>query len=65
MEETGTEAGAVKYQICFPSKSASLNSFEAIALSSQDEGSNPAGGLYGARSSTEAVFEFDSLDSRL
>jgi len=65
MEEIGTEAGAVKYQICFPSKSASLKSFEAFALPSQDEGSNPVGGLYGARSSTEAVFVFDSFESRL
>jgi hypothetical protein len=47
IEETGSEAGAVKYQICFPSKFDFLNISTTFGVPSNGAFSNPTGGLYG------------------
>jgi hypothetical protein len=45
IDEIDTAAGAVKYQICFPSKFDLLNICDASRLPSNDDFLNPAGGL--------------------
>ena len=56
MDEMDTEAGAVMYQICFPSKLDFLNNFETLEESSIELFSKPRGGLKGAGCWNVTVF---------
>jgi hypothetical protein len=63
MEEMGTEAGAVMYQICFPSKFDFSNNCDASgASSSREASSKPLGGLYGEVSLKDIIFVVDALE---
>ena len=46
IEEMGTEAGAVRYQTCFPSKLDVSNNRDALEVPSTEANSKPVGGLY-------------------
>ena len=54
-EEIGTEAGAVKYHICFPSRLDFFNICDALDVPFKDTRSNPGGGWYGVGAFKETV----------
>ena len=61
IEETDTEAGAVKYQISFPSSFEFLKSWETVVSLSQAIGVKPLGGLYGTTFSIGTGLVVESL----